>query len=235
MLARLSGSVARISQFTADASHELRSPLSLIRTTAELATRQKHSDEDYRADMLQILSEAERMSHLIDSLLLLARADAGETELERELIECATVLQEAVAEATPLAHERNVTLTLHVRSNAPIRADSLAFRRLLFILIDNAIKYTPPGGSVDVELDETNGSAICTVRDTGIGISESDRPHIFDRFWRADKVRSRGAGGAGLGLSIAKWIAERHDATITVESKPGEGTECIVRIPATAA
>jgi signal transduction histidine kinase len=114
---------------------------------------------------------------------------------------------------------------LKVCAEATIRADSLAVRRLLLVLIDNA------GGSVRVALERANGRVTCTVRDTGIGSSEADRPHIFDRFWRADQVRSRGAGGSGLGQSIAKWIADRHHASIMVESEPGEGTECTVTIP----
>jgi heavy metal sensor kinase len=232
MLARLNSSVQRMSQFTADASHELRAPVSLIRTTAELAANGGRTNAEYHEDMVQILAEAERTSRLIDSLLLLARADAGEDGLQRELTNLATSVREAVDQGRTLAAERHIELTA-VIDEKPIvvLGDAEALRRLAFILIDNAIKYNNEGGSVQVALGSDDGHAVCTVRDSGIGIAEEDQRHIFDRFWRADKVRSRGAGGAGLGLSIARWIVERHQGTIEVRSEVGKGTTLTLKLP----
>jgi heavy metal sensor kinase len=230
MLARLNSSVQRMSQFTADASHELRSPLSLIRTTAELAAKGGRTSSEYHEDMVQILSEAERTSRLIDSLLLLARADSGEDGLQREPTNLATSVREAVDQACSLAANRDIELTSKILVDpAVVLGDGEALRRLLFILIDNAIKYNTEGGSVQVMLGIADGRAVCTVSDSGIGIAPKDQQHIFDRFWRADKVR--GDGGVGLGLSIARWIVESHQGTIAVSSEVGKGTTFTVRMP----
>ncbi len=231
MLARLDTSVQRMSQFTADASHELRAPVSLIRTTAELAVQGGRAQTEYHEDMVQILAEAERTSQLIDSLLLLARADAGEGGLQHELTDISTSVREALEQGRSLAVEKGVELTADPNSQPiVVRGDGQALRRLVFILIDNAIKYTPEGGRVQVRLDALEGQATIKVTDSGIGISESDQPYIFNRFWRADKVRSRGVGGAGLGLAIAHWIVEQHQGSVEVRSKPGQGSAFTVRI-----
>lgn len=231
MLARLNSSVQRMSQFTADASHELRAPVSLIRTTAELAANGGRTNAEYHEDMVQILAEAERTSRLIDSLLLLARADAGEDSLQQELTNLATSVREAVDQGRTLAAERHIELTADIDEKpVVVLGDAEALRRLVFVLIDNAIKYNNEGGSVQIVLGSDGQHAVCTVRDSGIGITEADQRHIFDRFWRADKVRSRGAGGAGLGLSIGRWIVDRHRGTIEVTSQPGEGSEFTVKI-----
>jgi heavy metal sensor kinase len=232
MLARLNFSVQRISQFTADASHELRAPVSLIRTTAELAVSGGRTNDEYHEDMGQILAEAERTSHLIDSLLLLARADAGEDGLQSEPTDLATSVREAVDQGRSLAAEQSIELTSHISTDpAVVLGDGEALRRLVFILIDNATKYNAEGGWVQVALRIEDGQAVCTVSDSGIGIAPEDQKHVFDRFWRADKVRSRGAGGAGLGLSIARWIVERHRGTIEVRSEAGKGTTLTVKLP----
>jgi heavy metal sensor kinase len=232
MLARLDGSVQSMSQFTADASHELRAPISLIRTTAELAVRGNPTSSEYREDMAQILGEAERTTRLIDSLLVLARADAGEGGLQHELTDVSLSVREAVAQGRNLAVEKQIELTADLSSEPIIvRGDGEALRRLVFILIDNALKYTPEGRKVRVRLARLEERATLSVADSGIGIVEADLPHIFDRFWRADKVRPRGVGGAGLGLSIARWIVDQHNGSINVESSPGQGSTFVVEIP----
>jgi heavy metal sensor kinase len=231
MLTRLGSSVQRISQLTADASHELRAPISLIRTTAELAVQSGRTNSEYHEDMVQILSEAERTTRLIDNLLLLARADAGESGLQHELTPLSTSIHEAIEQGRRLAAEKRIELTADLDSQpVVVRGDSEALRRLVFILIDNGIKYTPEGGRVQIAVEALNGRATIRVADTGIGISESEQAHIFDRFWRADKVRSRGMGGAGLGLSIARWIVEQHHGSIEVQSKVGQGSTFTVTI-----
>lgn len=232
MLTRLDTSVQRMSQLTADASHELRAPVSLIRTTAELAVQGGRTNTEYHADMVQILAEAERISRLMDSLLLLARADAGEGGLEHELTDVSMSVREAVGQGRSLAAGKRIDLTADLHSEpVVVRGDSEALRRLFFILIDNAVKYTPEAGRVQVGVRPLEGLATITVTDSGIGIPESDRPHIFDRFWRADKVRSRGLGGAGLGLSIARWIVDQHHGSMDVQSQPGQGSTFTVKMP----
>jgi heavy metal sensor kinase len=231
MLSRLNSAVQRISQFTADASHELRAPISLIRATAELAVHHKRTNDEYHEDMVQILGESERTSKLIDSLLLLARADVGGAELQHELTDVSTSVREATDQARTLAANKRIEMVTELDGPVVVHGDGEALRRLSFILVDNAIKYSPEGGRVQVGLRAMDGKAVITVSDSGIGISESDLPHIFDRFWRADKVRSRGTGGAGLGLSIARWIVDEHHGTIEVESKPGQGSTFSARMP----
>jgi heavy metal sensor kinase len=232
MLARLNSSVQRMSQFTADASHELRAPVSLIRTTAELAVTGGRTNDEYHEDMVQILAEAERTSRLIESLLLLARADAGEDGLQHERTDLSVSLREAMQQGRKLAAERGVELkaTLDPKPIV-VDGDTDSLRRLFLILIDNSVKYNSRGGCVEITLGTLNGQAACSIRDSGIGISTEDLEHIFDRFWRADKVRSRGMGGEGLGLSIARWIVERHEGTIDVTSQPSKGSTFTVKIP----
>jgi heavy metal sensor kinase len=230
---RLEASVGRIKQFTADASHELRAPVSLIRTTAEVAVQKRDRPaQEYLQALDEILEESERTSQVVDSLMLLARADSSHETVECEPVDACAVVREAFNQGEKLARNRGLTFSADVpRTAILIRADADALRRALLILIDNAAKYTPQGGSVAVRLEARNGYAGASVSDTGIGIAKEDLVHIFDRFWRADKARSRDQGGAGLGLSIAKWIVEMHGGSIDVESKLGKGSVFELRVP----
>jgi heavy metal sensor kinase len=233
MFSRLEAAVRKIKQFTADASHELRAPIALIRTTAEVAAQKRDRPaNEYLEALDDILEESERTSQVVDSLMLLARADAGKEDMEREVIDAASIFRAAVEQGDKLARIRG----LHYSASIPdhpiwVQADPEALRRALLILLDNAGKYTPEGGSVRVDLSTDNETAKITVSDTGIGIAPADIPHIFDRFWRADKARSRSQAGAGLGLSIAKWIAETHAGSISVESEFGKGSVFSLRVP----
>ncbi len=219
MFGRLENSFQRISQFTADAAHELRTPLALIRTTAEVALRSGQPDE-YKEALPQIIEETGRTTELVKNLLMLARADGNDVAQEVSTFDLPSVIEEVIEPARKLANGRNLDLSFPSKVPAiQIRADRMAIRRLIVILLDNAIQYTPPGGKVSVHFHES----ILEVKDTGIGISRSDLPHIFERFYRADKARSRESGGAGLGLSLAKWIAESHGTEISVESQLGQG------------
>ncbi len=233
MFARLEASVRRIKQFTADASHELRAPIALIRTTAEVAVQKRNRQAiEYLEALDDILEESERTSQIVDSLMLLARADAGKEIIERGVVDASSISHAAVEQGEKLARIRGLQFSSSI-PDAPIwvYADAEALRRALLILIDNAAKYTPEGGSVRVNLSANDGFAKLNVSDTGIGIAPADLPHIFDRFWRADKARSRSQGGAGLGLSIAKWIAETHAGSITVQSDIGKGSVFSLQIP----
>jgi heavy metal sensor kinase len=233
MFARLEAAVGRIRQFTADASHELRAPVSLIRTTAEVAVQSKDRPAaDYFEALQEILQEAERTSDVVDSLMLLARTDSGKEALECVPVDARAIVREATDQGEKLARNRGLEFAASLPDGpVPVQADHNALRRALLILIDNAVKYTPNGGSVQVKLESGDGTPAVSVSDTGIGIASSDVPHIFDRFWRADKARSREQGGAGLGLSIAKWIVEMHRGSIEVESQPGRGSTFRIHLP----
>jgi heavy metal sensor kinase len=233
MLARLEAAVRRITQFTADASHELRAPVSLIRTTAEVAVqREDRTAREYFEALQDILEETERTSQVVDSLMLLARTDSSKETLECVPVDACVIVKGAAEQGEKLARSHGLEFHADLPARqVPIHADADALRRALLILLDNAVKYTPQGGSVRLTLDTCEGCSVISVSDTGIGIEREDYAHIFDRFWRADKARSREQGGAGLGLSIAKWIADKHAGSLTVESKPGKGSVFHLRLP----
>ena len=183
-------------------------------------------------DLNQIVAEAGRTSHLMESLLLLARADTGEDGLHKELTDWSLSVQEAVEQAKGAAKAKGITVSLSTPEEPmAVVGDLEALRRLAFILLDNAIKYSPASSVVQVKLVADGSQGILSVADAGIGIGAEDREHVFDRFWRADKARSRGLGGAGLGLSIAKWIVVRHQGTIRLSSEAEVGTTFEVQIP----
>lgn len=233
MLSRLEASVRRITQFTADASHELRAPVSLIRTTAEVAVlNRERPAKEYLEALDDILEEAERTSQVVDSLMLLARTDSGKETLECVPVDACGIVRSAAEQGERLARSRGVRFSVDVPADSiPVQADPEGLRRALLILMDNAAKYTPPGGSVSVTLAQNDGHAATSVADTGIGIDPEDVPRVFDRFWRADKARSREHGGAGLGLSIAKRIVEVHGGSISVQSEAGKGATFVIHIP----
>lgn len=236
MLARLNDSVRRMTQFTADASHELRAPVAVIRTTAELTLGRRRDPDEYEAAMKDVLVEAERTTHLLDSLLTLARGDSGAEALELIPTDVCEPVREAIEETHTFVAEKNIDVDYRLpEAGVEIDGDSHAIRRLFVILIDNAVKYTNPGGNIRITVEASGHVAEATVADTGIGIEKGDQTHIFDRFWRVDKVRSRASGGAGLGLSIARWIVDQHHGTIEVESELGRGSTFRVTLPLTSA
>jgi heavy metal sensor kinase len=232
MLERLEKAFLRITQFTADASHELRTPVAVMRARAELALRRPRSDDEYREALALILRELERTSSMLEDLMLMARADSGAQKLSHAPLDLRDAAREAAEEAHPLADAKQIHFTESLPATSlPVSGDAAALRRLLLILIDNAVKYTPESGGISLSLAAKDGRAIATVADTGVGISPEDLPHIFERFYRADKVRSRTAGGSGLGLSIARWIAEGHGGAIYAESMVDQGSQFRVEIP----
>jgi len=217
-------------QFTADASHELRAPMTLIYTAAQYSLRRERSREELVDSMRKILRESQRTTALIDDLLLLARGDAGKESAALEIIDAGPLLRDAAEQATAMAAAKGISVSLHVEADAlPVRADEIQLRRLLLILIDNAIKYTPGGGRVAIDGLADASAVTISVTDTGTGIRPEDLPHVFERFWRADKVRSREAGGAGLGLTIAKQIAQLQGADLSVQSEVDRGSTFQIR------
>jgi heavy metal sensor kinase len=236
MLARIESAFNRVAQFTADASHELRTPLAVLRTRAELALRRPRSESEYREVLERLLHGLERASDLVERLMLLARADSGDQILQSEPLQLDHILKSVCEQGATLAAAKN----LHFRTElapqtAPIEGDPDFLERLFLILVDNAIKYTPAQGEVVVSSELAGNSVLIVVRDNGIGIGDADLPNLFERFYRADKARSRESGGAGLGLAIGRWIVEAHGGQIEVESIQGKGTKVRVRLPAGAA
>jgi heavy metal sensor kinase len=234
MLVRLEAAVKRLSQFTADASHELRTPIALIRTTAELTLRRERSPETYREALRQVVLESERTARLVEDLLLLARADAGLPSLPLERMELTPLVRDVCQQGQVLAEARQLQISTEIPDEPVyVEANDPALRRMLLLLLDNAVKYTPSGGRITLSVDRGPSGATVVVRDTGIGIPETALPHVFERFYRVDESRNRDAGGTGLGLSIAKWIAERHHASLEAESVVGEGSVFRIRFPLT--
>ena len=232
LLARLDATFSEQQRFIADASHELRTPLAVLRGETEVALEQDRGVEDYQESLALIKDEAERLTRIVENLFILARQPVDQHSIMKEPLRLNEVVSECVRSAQVLATQRGLRLHLDgVKSEVNFTGDDELLKRMLLNLLDNAVKYTAPGGEVSVALSTQNGSARIIVTDTGIGIPAADRPRIFDRFYRVDKARSRALGGAGLGLSIAKWIVEAHGGTIAVQSAPKQGSEFIVELP----
>lgn len=234
MLGRLEAAVKTLSQFAADASHELRTPLAVIRTSAELALRRARSPEAYRESLIEISQEADRMTRLVEDLLFLARSDARAAEMPMEPVDPAILLRNVCDELHGVAAARRIRIRRMPPSReALISGNPAALRRLFLVLIDNAIKYSRPESEVIVAIENGNGQVSMTVRDFGIGIHSEDQPHIFKRFYQADKARTN--EGFGLGLSLAESIVKAHNATIQVTSEEGRGAAFCVVFTAAAA
>ncbi len=232
MLERLEAAFNRITQFTADASHELRTPLALMRTTLEVSLRTSQSESEFREAQAETLEELEKTSALVEKLMLLARADAGVEALHRSPLDLADTVRDVCRQGRTLAEAKQISFEEeNLETPLTVEGDRDALYRLFLILIDNAVKYTAPGGLITVSLIRSDHATGVEIRDTGIGIAASDLPHIFDRFYRADKARSRELGGVGLGLSIARWEAEAHGGSIEVQSVVGKGSTFRVRLP----
>jgi heavy metal sensor kinase len=231
MLARLEDAVGRINRFTADASHELRSPVALIRTVAEFTLRNPRIDVESREAFQEILAESVETGDLIEDMLTLARADAGYADSIFGPVDLAELAEEVSSRLRPLAEAKRQTLIVKTAGTPVwITGDRSSIRRLLSILIDNAIKYTGVEGRISVALRVSALRATLSVADNGIGIPESLQPRIFDRFVRADPSRAE-VGGTGLGLAIAKCIANAHHAALSVESREHQGSTFILEFP----
>jgi heavy metal sensor kinase len=231
MIARLEDSFAEIRRFTADASHELRTPLAAIRVEAEVALGKPLTVEQHQELLGSILEECGRLTRLTDQLLALAREEAGGPRPEPAPLDLAALVAGVVETMRPLAEARGMALRHDLSGPLRVRGEDARLRQVFFNLLDNAIKYTPEGGTVAVGLGQAGGEAVVTVRDTGVGIAAEHLPRVFDRFYRVDKARSRAEGGAGLGLSIARKIVADHGGRIELTSTPGQGTTCTVTLP----
>jgi two-component system, OmpR family, sensor kinase len=227
---RLEAAFDRQARFTADASHELRTPLAVLRSQAQLALSRPRSDEDYRKAIEECLRAAERMTALVEGLLTLARADAGKLDLRREPVDLKRVTADAITQLRPLAEGLGIAVAAKLVP-AEVRGDPNRLGQVVTNLVTNAVRYNKPGGQVRVVLQYSDGKAVLRVEDTGVGIPEADRPHVFERFYRVDKDRSRLSGGTGLGLAICKSIVEGHGGTISLTSEVDRGTTFEVRLP----
>lgn len=232
MIARLRHSFEQIRQFSADASHELRTPLTIMRGEVELALRNPKDPEEYRRVLASNLEEIVRMSTIIDNLLTLSKADLGSKEtIFEEEVGLKQLIAELYDDTEMIALKKQITMTLERNEDLTVLGDRLRLRQLFLNLIDNAIKYTPECGAIKLSCEKINGFARVRVSDNGYGIPREDQKRIFDRFYRVDKGRSREMGGSGLGLSIAKWVAEVHKGRIEVESEVNKGSTFSVYLP----
>ena len=226
-------------RFMADAAHELRTPLTVIRSRAEIALQQRRDPAAYVAALEGIEMEARRLGHIVEDLLTLARADAGERPIDRQRVFLDDVALDAADAARVVAQQKGVELAVREFEEASVDGDAVLLRQLVMTLLDNAVKFTPPGGRVEVGVYTLAAGPTLVVEDTGVGIGAEQLPHVFERFYRGDPSRQRSDGvvatpdGAGLGLSIARWIADAHGASIDIASEVGRGTRVIVRFPAT--
>ncbi len=234
LLDRVQRYVRRMQQFTADASHELRSPLAVLRGNAEVMLSRERSADELRRSIEESVDHFERLSRIAEDLLLLARFDGGEGVLNRENVRLDLALADIVDLYSPLANDVGIDLHCAVLPEVSVKVDGGRIRQVVGNLVDNAIKFTPAPGRVEVSLVEQDGEVRIAVSDTGVGISAEDHARIFDRFYRVDRSRSRlNQRGAGLGLSICRTLVEAHGGQIELTSSPGQGTTVTVHLPRT--
>lgn len=231
LLARLDAAFAEQQRFIADASHELRTPLAVLRGETEVALEHERATVEYQESLALIKDEAERLSRIVENLFMLARQPV-EAPILKELVRLDEIVSDCARAAQVLATQKGLRLKI---AGSPreitVPGDDEMLKRMLRNLLDNAVKYTPAGGEITITVASQNGEAQIVVSDTGIGIPVADQSRIFDRFYRVDKARSRALGGAGLGLSIARWIVAGHGGSLSVESAPGRGSSFKVKLP----
>ncbi len=235
MLGRLQRSFEQARNFSFDAAHELRTPLTAMRGEAEVALLKKSSAEDFRGVLRSQLEEINRITAIVNDLLTVAQGEAGTLELRREPVLLSDLAGNIVETVQVLAEDKQVMLDASIEPGVRVTGDSLRLSQLLLNLLDNAIKHSSAGQTVRISIEKNGGSPTVEVRDAGCGIAEEDLPHVFDRFFRTDRSRSRQLPGSGLGLSISKWIVEAHGGTIAVASRLGAGSVFTVHLPGATA
>lgn len=233
LLTRLESSFKEQQRFIADASHELRTPLAVLRSETEVALNKTRTVEEYQESLSLIKDEAERLSRIVEDLFILARQPLDQPQsLIKEPVSLNDAVRDCARAAQVLASRKGVRLeTESEQQSMVLHGDGELIKRMILNLLDNAVKYTPRDGEISISLRRQNGNAEIVVSDTGIGIPKADQSHVFDRFYRVDKARSRSLGGAGLGLSIASWIVDAHNGQISVESTPNQGSKFTVELP----
>ena len=231
MIARLQDSFENVSRFTADASHELRTPLTIIRGELEGMITRAELNDDIRSALGSLQEEVERLVTIVQRLFALSRLDAGEAQTERVKLNLAQLAETTVEQMSLLAEEKNISLRFKAKDAVQVEGDRSRLKQVIVNLLDNAIKYTPDRGAVELSVWSKNGTAFVEVKDTGPGIPESALPHVFERFYRGDEVHSRDVEGAGLGLAIVRSIATAHGGEVSVNSETDSGCRITVRLP----
>ncbi len=230
MIARLKDSFQRINQFSIDVSHELKTPLTILKGETEVVLRKERDNEEYKELLQSNLEEIDRMAQIIDDLLLLSKADSQDMKLNIGNISLRDLVADVCVNMKIFADKKDIALVIDELADVRLAGDELKLRRMLWNIMENGIKYTPQGGIVNVSSYTNNGYVCINVKDNGIGISNDDIKYIFDRFYRADRSRKR-ESGSGLGLSISKWIAEAHKGVIEVVSQPSKGSQFLIKLP----
>jgi heavy metal sensor kinase len=231
MIARLDESFQLIHRFSADASHELRTPLTILRGELEAAAQRPQITPELRETLGSALEETERLSRIVESLMAISRLDAGEARVEHVNFDLGELTSSTTEQMRLLAEDKNIALRCEAEQQVSVEGDRARLKQVIVNLVDNAIKYTPAGGLVGVKVSASNGRAMLEVSDNGVGIPPEALPHIFERFYRVDKARSRQMGGAGFGLSISKAIVTAHGGQVRVESFEGQGSRFLVELP----
>lgn len=230
MIARLDASFNQMKEFLLNVTHELMTPLTILRGEAELALTHNFTRKDAQELAETFLQETGRMIRIVNDLLTLAKADAGQIEIAREKVDMRALVQELAEDATMLASIKSIEVRCDCNAQVMVAGDAQRLRQLFRILLSNAVRYTEPGGRISLSLSD-EGGAVLSVCDTGIGMSVEEQRHIFDRFYRSEQARMMEKSGSGLGLALAKWIVGAHDGTLGVSSETGKGSCFAVRLP----
>ncbi len=231
MFARLQKSFAETREFSLSVAHELKTPLTILKGESELALTHPLTQDEIRDLAAMYLDETVRLSHIVDDLLTLAKADSAQIAIDRKPVDLPALVNDIVDDAQILSTDKSLSVELRANEPATIMGDEPRLRQLFRILVSNAVQYTDPGGAITISSMTRNGVARVAIADTGIGIAPDHQAKIFDRFYRVEEARSRAKGGSGLGLAIAKWIVDAHKGTIAVESSPGNGSVFTVSMP----
>jgi len=231
MIGRLEKAFQQTDRFSADASHELRTPLAILRGELESIVRQSNVPSDVRESIGSALEETDRLTKIVENLLALSRLEAGDSHFERKQVDLGELVTSTTDQMKLLAEDKKISLRCSTAEHVTVEGSPTRLKQVVVNLVDNAIKYTPEGGDVHVSVREQQGKAIVEVSDNGVGIPKESLSQIFERFYRADKARTRKLGGTGLGLSIVKSICKAHGGDVTAQSTEGQGSSFCVELP----